>query len=138
MLPAKLAAFLSYPQEVQNSMLMVSLASMLRSLLDTMITQVDWGGETSCPSHRRARKAGSGVNEGRVRKLRDGASGPVFGVRTAVGCGCGQSFHVTLTVGVDHPVVWCPRCRTRSRLRVQWDVRGALCEGARVYWRLRE
>ena len=77
------------------------------------------------------------MQEGRVRKLRVGEAGAVYGVSARIECACGVAFYRTLTVGVDHPVVWCPRCRGRSRLRLVWEIRGALKEGAVVRWHLR-
>lgn len=73
--------------------------------------------------------------DGILLKLRDGPNGPVFGVRTRVACGCGFSFPVTLTAGVDRPAVWCPRCGARSVLNVLWRLEGRLEAGAPVHWR---
>lgn len=76
------------------------------------------------------------VQEGVVRKLRDGQKGPVYGVRTRVACSCGLHFYVTLTVGVDAPILWCPHCKSRSRLHVRWRLDGPVVEGAKVRWSL--
>lgn len=74
---------------------------------------------------------------GEVRKLREGPQGPVFGVRAEIECSCGRRFPATLTVGVARPALWCPWCKGRSVLHIEWRVEGALREGARVAWRLR-
>lgn len=75
--------------------------------------------------------------EGRVRKLREAEGRPVYGVRTRLECGCGMIFYAVLTVGVNRPVAWCPRCRSRSVLQIEWRIDGPLAEGAVVRWRLR-
>ena len=72
--------------------------------------------------------------ETRLIKLRETERGPVFGVRTRLTCQCGLTFPVTLTAGVDRPAIWCPGCRRRSVVQVEWRLAGRLEEGAVVHF----
>lgn len=71
----------------------------------------------------------------RLRYTDDGK--PVWGVRLTVRCGCGASYQQLFVVGVQRPYTFCPRCRTRQRLSLGWDLSGPLREGQQVNITLR-